>query len=366
MGQIKVYYRIASYVVASEFPLPGFEAFLCEEALADAALTETQETMPEGKDIVSGHITHRRVEGGWFFHRVPSSVTGLLVSEDYHSLRLVGKPGRLIDESDVWFIRVAIECGMILKGYVSLHASAVALDGKAYAFMGPSGMGKSTRAAAWCEALGAEMISGDRPMIHVKSRTLYGVPWDGKEQCFQNVSFPLGAVFEVRRDPADRIRALSTEQKRKILTRQTFIPMWDNALAAAQMVNILQLAKDDAVMRLLCGPEGDDARVVYEKLKENKIMEVKKDMQAKQGFVLRSIMDENMLMPVDENIGKFDGTVIFNAPAAFIWTKLQLPTSREDLLQAILDEYDVDEEKAAADLDAILEKFKELDIITED
>ena len=60
-------------------------------------------------------------------------------------------------------------------------------------------MGKSTRAQAWIDGMGAELINGDRPLIDVRNMELYGVPWDGKEQCFRNVHYPLKAICEVRR-----------------------------------------------------------------------------------------------------------------------------------------------------------------------
>ena len=54
-------------------------------------------------------------------------------------------------------------------------------------------------------------------------------------------------------------------------------------------------------------------------------------MKAKSGFVLRSIMGEQMLMPINDNIATFKGTVLFNETAALLWEKLQTPVSREDL-----------------------------------
>ena len=64
-------------------------------------------------------------------------------------------------------------------------------------------------------------------------------------------------------------------------------------------------------------------------------------MKAKGGFVLRNIAGEQILMPTDENIGKFKGTVLLNDVAVFIWEKMQVHVSRDDLLTAILDEYGV-------------------------
>ena len=89
-------------------------------------------------------------------------------------------------------------------------------------------------------------------------------------------------------------------------------------------------------------------------------------MKAKQGFVLRNVVDEYILMPTGDNIGKFNGTVLLNEVSALVWEKLQNPISREDLLKAILDEFEVEKAVAAADLDALLAKLKEYGVISED
>ncbi len=86
-------------------------------------------------------------------------------------------------------------------------------------------------------------------------------------------------------------------------------------------------------------------------------------MKAKPGFVLRTIADEYMLMPVDENIGAYKGIVLLNRVSAFIWEKLQEPVSREELLSALLEKYDIDEASAAEDLDAVLAQFRQLELI---
>ena len=46
-------------------------------------------------------------------------------------------------------------------------------------------------------------------------------------------------------------------------------------------------------------------------------------------------------MPVGENITKFNGTVLLNTVSAFVWEKLQEPLSKEELLQAILDKFEL-------------------------
>lgn len=89
-------------------------------------------------------------------------------------------------------------------------------------------------------------------------------------------------------------------------------------------------------------------------------------MKAKQGFVLRNVVDEYILMPTGDNIGKFNGTVLLNEVSAFVWEKMQNPISKADLLQAILDEYEVEKTVAAADLDALLKTLKEYNVIEDD
>ena len=268
-----MFYRIASLIFFSQTALPSFAPFECEETAADVHLERTDEKPPEGEDITSGNITHRKIPGGWFFHFPTESNTGLIVSDDYTSLRLIGQDQGFVSMGEEWLTRVALECRLILMGYVSVHAAAVSLDGGAYAFSGPSGMGKSTRAQAWCDALGAELISGDRPLLHVESLELYGVPWDGKEHCHKNVHFPLRAFLEIRRSPLNYLRKMNFEQCREFLMRQCFLPMWDTDTAAVQMRNVLYLAKKTPVLRAFCGPAGEDAKEIRENLLKNIVEE---------------------------------------------------------------------------------------------
>ena len=89
-------------------------------------------------------------------------------------------------------------------------------------------------------------------------------------------------------------------------------------------------------------------------------------MKARPGFVLRSIVDELFLMPTGDNIGVFKGALLLNETAALVWQKLQTSVSRDNLLRAILDEFDVEEPVAAADLDALLERLRAYDVIEDD
>ncbi|MBR2869465.1 MAG: PqqD family protein [Clostridia bacterium] len=86
-------------------------------------------------------------------------------------------------------------------------------------------------------------------------------------------------------------------------------------------------------------------------------------MKIKEGFALRKVADEFIVMPTGSNIARFDGAIALNEVSAFIFEKLLNPLSKEDLLAAVLDEYDVDRETAAKDIDSIIAKFDEMGIL---
>ncbi len=359
-------YRIGEMTLNSEVSLPSFSAFACEPAEADVTLTLGGALPTEGDARDIGGLTVTRLPEAWLLQPPEKKDIGLIVSEDYTRLRLAGPAALAQDSRAEWLVRVALECLLIRRGYVSLHAAAVSLDGDAYAFTAPSGTGKSTRAAAWQAAFGAGLISGDRPLIRVDTLTLYGVPWDGKEQCFRNVQFPLRAICEVRRSKAVHARAMSFEKRRRLLLQQSFLPMWDPETSAVHMMNLTRLARSALIVRMYGGPQPGDAAAMRRSLDQREWETEVPDMKARSGFALRNVVGENILMPTGDNIGQYHGTLVMNEVAAFVWKKLQSPISEEELLTAIQDEYAVDQAVAARDLSRLLEKLKSYGLIEED
>ena len=266
-----------------------------------------------------------------------------------------------------FLLRTAFECRFCYEGIISLHAACVEVGDFAVAFTGPSGMGKSTRAFAWVDGFGARLISGDRPAVRIEKEgsVACGVPWDGKEQIFRDVEKPLKCILEVRRSHSNYIRKLSREQARKLIVQQSFMPMWDTDAAFMAMANVSALIKKTPVYRVFCGPSAEDAREVYDILVNHPelIREEASDMKIKEGFVLRNVMDEFIVMPKGENISKFEGAVVLNEVSAFIYKILEQPVSKEDLLTALLEAYDVDEATASSDLDVLLDKFANMGIL---
>lgn len=289
------------------------------------------------------------------------------VDSSYQNIVLYAENDDQHDIATRFLLRTAFECRFCYEGIVSLHAACVEMGDFAVAFTGHSGLGKSTRARAWVEGLGARWISGDRPAVRLEKQgsTACGVPWDGKEQIFRDVEVPLMCIMEVRRSPANYVRRLTEDQARQLIMQQSFVPMWDTDAAVMAMANVRQLVRKTPVYRVFCGPDAEDAKAIYDILVNHPelIREEKEQMKIKEGFVLRNVVDEFIVMPTGDNIAKFEGAVVLNEVSAYIFKQLENPVSRDDLLTAMLNEYEVDEATAAADLDALLEKFAEMGVL---
>ena len=362
-----MFYRIAEVTLDSQIELPSYDAFRCEPSEADVTLEITHDALPAGgKDIIQIPIAVRKTDNGWLYHWPAADQSGLLVSADYTKLRLRRQEEGALTVIEEWYIRIALECLLIHRGFVSLHAACIELDGQAIAFTGSSGIGKSTRANAWINAFGSKLLSGDRPLIRADGQEAFGVPWDGNESCYRNAHFPLLAIFDVRRSSSAYIRAMSLRQKQRVLMQQCFLPMWDSDTAALQMINIMRLASNARIARIFCGSETVDALALKRALDAQQELKDAAEMKAESGFVLREIADKYMIIPAGGKTNSFIKALLLNEVAAFVWEKLQMPISFDDLLMGILDEYDVEEAKARADLDEILKLFRTFNLIAKE
>lgn len=369
-----MHYTLPGIQLESALRLESFEPFAAApSAELPTVKLEFSEVPPTGGAVIRT-LPHRNLdvtimEDGWLYSTANGSCL-LRVSADYRRLTAwtAGPEVPYVHLNSL--LRTALECASAQQGVISLHSSCVDTDGWAVAFTGKSGTGKSTRARAWRAAFGVEFISGDRPslMLRPDGFCISGVPWDGKEEIFNNIRRPLKAVLDVRRSHFTRIRRLSMKQRRQILMQQIFIPMWDTETAGTIIAMVNMLARKAPVYRVFCGPAEDSAREVRRILFEHpeEILEEQMDMKIKPGFVLRNLVGEYVVMPTGNNIGKFDATIVLNEVAAFVWEKMQQPVSREDLAEAILTDFEVDRETASRDLDALIAQFREFGILDEE
>lgn len=86
-------------------------------------------------------------------------------------------------------------------------------------------------------------------------------------------------------------------------------------------------------------------------------------MQIKKELIKREIAGDTILVPVGKSVYDSNGLFAMNELAAFLWDRLPEAAGREDLLEAVLAEYEVSPAEAAADIDAFLAQLEKLGII---
>lgn len=82
-------------------------------------------------------------------------------------------------------------------------------------------------------------------------------------------------------------------------------------------------------------------------------------MRIKKKFVLREIAGEYVLVPVGEAARALNGIVTVNELGAFLWNLLQEEQTEQTLLNAVLDAYAVEEERARQDIRGFLQLLRD-------
>lgn len=86
-------------------------------------------------------------------------------------------------------------------------------------------------------------------------------------------------------------------------------------------------------------------------------------MDIKKEFIVREIAGEYILVPYGQTTLGFNGIITMNELGRFIWENYENAKDEDELLQKILDEYEVEKDIAKADLDEFLQTLKEAEII---
>ena len=86
-------------------------------------------------------------------------------------------------------------------------------------------------------------------------------------------------------------------------------------------------------------------------------------MKIKSDFILRKVADSYVVVPVGKLTIDFNGIINLNETGAFLFELLQKGAEREELIEKMLEEYEVSPEKAASDIDIFIQKVKEADVL---
>ena len=86
-------------------------------------------------------------------------------------------------------------------------------------------------------------------------------------------------------------------------------------------------------------------------------------MKIKDNYMLRKVADCYVVVPIGAAVAEFNGMINLNEVGAFLWRQLESDTTPEAVLAAVLDEYDVDEAIAKADIERSIKELQEADLI---
>ena len=166
------------------------------------------------------------------------------------------------------FNRIGMESLLLQHEGLLLHASLIKYNGKAIAFTGPSGVGKSTQAALWETHLGATVINGDRAALRrtAEGWMAYGSPYAGTSGIYRDDSAPLAAVVVLRQAQENCLRPLTAAEALRHLYPELSIHHWDAGFAAAATDLCINLLAQVPTYLLECLPDADAALVLQKGL----------------------------------------------------------------------------------------------------
>lgn len=165
-------------------------------------------------------------------------------------------------------LRIAYSQAVLLHDAISLHASAVACDGKAYLFMGRSGTGKSTHSVLWLKHVpGCELLNDDNPTVRLidgGSRAMaFGTPWSGKTPCYKQLAMPVGGMVRLNQAPANRFHRCDGVEAFMAIFPGCSVIAGDERLRNGLYDTLARLSEVATVGTLECLPDADAALLCH-------------------------------------------------------------------------------------------------------
>ncbi len=170
------------------------------------------------------------------------------------------------DESEYYCSAFSFYSQLVNYDGLMLHASGVIMDGKAYLFSAPCGMGKSTHTKLWLAVFGdkAAILNDDKPALRRIGGQwyAYGTPWSGKHDVSINTRVPLGGICILGRGEVNKIEPYGGANAVKDLLEQTL--RLKNPGFMSKLLKLLdELLTEVLVWRMTCNMEPEAALVSY-------------------------------------------------------------------------------------------------------
>lgn len=207
---------------------------------------------------------------------IGSGITEFTINIDEDKLRELLPKYPLLNLQSIEYMAIGAEfyTALIERGGLLLHASAVVVDGVAYAFSAPSGTGKSTHTSLWLEFFErqgkeAYIINDDKPALKLVGDRFYayGTPFSGKTDLNVNIGVPLRAVCFIERSEDNYIEKIKPIYAVAKLLNQTIRPA-DNKKMTQLLDLIEKLVMQIDVFTLHCNMSEEAVITAYNAMRE--------------------------------------------------------------------------------------------------
>lgn len=86
-------------------------------------------------------------------------------------------------------------------------------------------------------------------------------------------------------------------------------------------------------------------------------------MKIKQGFILREVSGNYIVVAVGEGTKTFNGMIQLNDTGAFLWKLLEKGATQEQMIEQMAGEYAVEKQVAEQDVKEFIESLKEANLL---
>ena len=86
-------------------------------------------------------------------------------------------------------------------------------------------------------------------------------------------------------------------------------------------------------------------------------------MKIKDGFILKEVAGENVVIPTGSNLVDFNAMMTLNETGVFLWQRLEQDTTIDKLVDAVCAEYDIDRDIAIQDIKEFVQSLEANGII---
>ena len=81
-------------------------------------------------------------------------------------------------------------------------------------------------------------------------------------------------------------------------------------------------------------------------------------MKIREGFLLRNVAGNNVVVPIGQATLDFNGMMSLNETGAFIFSKMLDGNTKEQLIEDLISEYEVERKIAQKDVDDFIKKVE--------